>query len=276
MKHYCTGFAASLLTLFFPIKQHAQITQTLDSAYLKVAYTYEHTKKPPRPRPSTDQLILVVGKNISEFYSPLTFELDTLQSSSQGKELFFKRFSESFDKGIILSRKYSRYIFKNYPQGAATVTDKINLDSYIYKDTFNDQAWSIEDSIKTVMDYECQKAVCEYRGRKWTAWFTTDIPVDNGPWLLGGLPGLILEAYDSEKLYFFTATGLEKVTGSPIDIIVNPDMRGYIKTTRKEFLKGREQYIKHPMAHVEAQFGIKIGDDTPNQEQYEPIEFLEK
>lgn len=33
-----------------------------------------------------------------------------------------------------------------------------------------------------------------FRGRKWTVYFTEDIPLPLGPWKLGALPGLILSA----------------------------------------------------------------------------------
>jgi GLPGLI family protein len=48
-----------------------------------------------------------------------------------------------------------------------------------------------------------QKARGHFRGRDYTAWFAPSIPLAGGPWKLGGLPGLILEAYDDERLVVF-------------------------------------------------------------------------
>ncbi|WP_373810680.1 GLPGLI family protein [Porphyromonas macacae] len=262
--------------LFVSFSIQAQVVQTLDLAYMKVAYHYSRTRKPPRPRPLTDELILAIGHKSSFFYSPLTFEIDTLNASNDGREKFFKQFNDSFSKGIILSKKYHTYVFKNYPeQGVITITDRIGTDTYIYEDKLHDQVWQIADSTKTILNYECQMATCHYRGRDWIVWFCSEIPVGNGPWLLGGLPGLILEAYDAEKLYHFTAIGMEKVVDAPIVIIKNPDLKGYIQTNRVEFLKAKRRYIVSPMASIEAQTGIKLGEDRPNTESYEPIEFFE-
>ena len=36
----------------------------------------------------------------------------------------------------------------------------------------------------TVASFDCQKAECDFRGRRWEAWFTPEIPVSEGPWKL--------------------------------------------------------------------------------------------
>jgi len=73
-----------------------------------------------------------------------------------------------------------------------------------------------QDSVKQIAGYPCQLGYCHFRGRTWKAWFTTDIPVSNGPWKLAGLPGLILEAYDSAYHYHYTLTEIRKQNLSPI------------------------------------------------------------
>lgn len=57
--------------------------------------------------------------------------------------------------------------------------------------------WQIDDEVKNIGGIECQKARGNFRGRFYTVWFSTDFPIDSGPWKLSGLPGLILEAKDS-------------------------------------------------------------------------------
>jgi len=59
--------------------------------------------------------------------------------------------------------------------------------------------WEITGEKKTIDAFEAIKARTDFRGRSYTAWFTTDIPIDIGPWKFHGLPGLILEVYDEEK-----------------------------------------------------------------------------
>jgi len=64
--------------------------------------------------------------------------------------------------------------------------------------------WSLENETKKIGDFNCKKAVGDFRGRQYTAWYTVEIPVPYGPWKLLGLPGLILEVYDTNKeLYIY-------------------------------------------------------------------------
>ena len=52
--------------------------------------------------------------------------------------------------------------------------------------------WKILAENDSVLSYLCSKAECQLKGRTWTAWFTAEIPISEGPWKLCGLPGLFL------------------------------------------------------------------------------------
>lgn len=58
--------------------------------------------------------------------------------------------------------------------------------------------WEISDEFKKIGSFSVQKATSTFRGRNYTAWFTTEIPIPIGPWKFHGLPGLILEVQDDE------------------------------------------------------------------------------
>lgn len=72
------------------------------------------------------------------------------------------------------------------------------------------QKWEMGEETKTICNHRCQKAVCHFRGRNFTAWFTTDIPLKYGPWKFGGLPGLILRLSDSTGEYTFECVKIER------------------------------------------------------------------
>lgn len=89
------------------------------------------------------------------------------------------------EKEEIISRE-------NYFKGGA-------MHACLTTEPANPMQWNITGEKKTIDAFEAIKARTDFRGRSYTAWFTTDIPIDIGPWKFHGLPGLILEVYDDEK-----------------------------------------------------------------------------
>jgi GLPGLI family protein len=71
--------------------------------------------------------------------------------------------------------------------------------------------WKIINEIKNIGNYNCRKAEVNYLGRSWTAWFTGDIPISDGPYKFNGLPGLVLEICDSENQHCFELIQIKKI-----------------------------------------------------------------
>jgi GLPGLI family protein len=93
--------------------------------------------------------------------------------------------------------------------------------------------WKIVPEYKEFLGYKCQKATCKFRGRSYYVWFTKDIPVQEGPWKLKGLPGLILEASDYTNDYTYQAKS----------IIINPDLKlplPQVEYFKKEMLNAKD------------------------------------
>jgi len=96
------------------------------------------------------------------------------------------------------------------PQGFLYATDR-KKDSVFSRDigfrytadTTPKIPWKIAEETKKIGPYTAQKATAPFRGRKYTAWFTSEIPLPFGPWKLQGLPGMILEAYDTDKSIYW-------------------------------------------------------------------------
>lgn len=113
--------------------------------------------------------------------------------------------------------------------------------------------WKLSNETKIIKDYQCYKAFCEFRGRKYTAWYTLDIPTFFGPFKFHGLPGLILEIVDDRKEVSFIA---KKIINSQTTIPKLVDIKKDAKFITKEKYK---EDIKKYFSDLEQKMSSKIG-----------------
>ena len=242
----------------------------LDRAHMKCLYRYVYTFDTLKNELRDDLLILQIGKEVSKCYSYYTFQCDSLQRTPDGAKVWSELFRRAIEKDGIYGDfphvRMSTYVYKNYPTGQMTITDRISSQSYCYVDSLHTQTWAMGDSTREVLGYTCQQATANFRGRRWTAWFTTDIPVSDGPWKLGGLPGLILKAYDEGQQHVFTAVGLERVKDEPI-IFNQQDGRNrrFEPTNRLDFLRMERRFLMDSNSFIQMETGIDLLGDEPNQ-----------
>ena len=128
-----------------------------------------------------------------------------------------------------------------------------------------------EDPTK-ILGYTCQKALGEFRGRKYIAWFTSDIPLSDGPWKFCGLPGLILAVQDTEAYFVFTCIGVDNKS-TPIRFWTYP----HIKSTREKLRATILRMHKQPILFCEQSLGINIyiGNTNKNRDFSFPWLWLE-
>lgn len=119
----------------------------------------------------------------------------------------------------------------------AAMPRAIEEDNLMYSEPFPLQKWQMEKETKEVCGYRCQKATCCWRGRVYTAWFTTDIPVPSGPWKFGGLPGLIMKISDSTNEYSWEAVAINKGKFP----VYGARRKKYVKSTREKVQKLQRQ-----------------------------------
>lgn len=136
------------------------------------------------------------------------------------------------------------------------------------------QRWSLTDETATVLGYKCQKATCHWRGRDFVAWFASDIPIRRGPWLFGGLPGLILKVYDKDRHYTFEAVSIKRGKQP----IIRYAYEGYRKASRDRYLKLNRQLNEEYMNTIGRMGGMMknaAGEWVPSSGPkipYEPLE----
>ncbi|MBP1839537.1 GLPGLI family protein [Formosa algae] len=128
------------------------------------------------------------------------FAQDALEGGSVNKTETIRKNKNK----VFVKQKFS------LPEGFQYYTDRKtqtlmsrDLGLVYVKEQIPEIHWKISDDTKTIGNFNCIKATAAFRGRAYTAWFTTEIPLPYGPWKLQGLPGLILEAYDTNKEVYF-------------------------------------------------------------------------
>ena len=251
--------------------QAAAREPVLDRAYMKCLYRYVYLNDTLTGKTKDDLLILQIGKSISKCFSHYSNQVDSLSALPNGDMIIGKMINDAMNNGEFMRGKYPHkrlktYIYKNYPEGCMTVTDGLILQDYRYVDSLHTQTWTMGDSTREVLGYTCQQATADFRGRRWTAWFATDIPVSDGPWKLGGLPGLILEAYDEGQQHVFTAVGLERVKDEPI--IFNRsfgDNQKFEQKNRLEFLRSKKKSLMDLNGYIQMETGIDLSQGNPQK-----------
>lgn len=180
-----------------------------------------------------DEMILRIGKNSSEFFSCWLRERENITDSLTAKGASLNDIVAAREKiAYPISVQYYT-IYKNYPQkGMLTHTDNLAMQYYMCTDKLEIPDWKILQDKSEILGFNCQKATATFYGREWNVWFTTEIPIQEGPWKLCGLPGLILQAEDSEKDYCFKCVEIRK-TNKTIQI----PKKNYIKCSKERLAK---------------------------------------
>lgn len=94
-------------------------------------------------------------------------------------------------------------IIKNLKANKCFYYGVINKVLYYYEDNDYPMKWQLSPETTVINGYKCQKAFTKFEGRKYVAWFTRQIPISNGPYKFGGLPGLIVSIKDETNSYKF-------------------------------------------------------------------------
>ncbi|MDR1743418.1 MAG: GLPGLI family protein [Dysgonamonadaceae bacterium] len=208
-----------------PITANAATTDD-DAEKIRILYqSRQQVSKDGVPCFITDTMALEVGQNHSVYYdfnqakrdsiaSSLT-DVSRLQTVNLVNDIeYLEKMLESREKpDIILSDRDSESsrIFKDRSLQEIITADRDHHSyKFVVKETLSFD-WEVSADTLTVLNYVCMKATTRFRGRTYTAWFATDIPVNDGPWKFYGLPGLILKIEDSEHVFNFEAIGLKKI-----------------------------------------------------------------
>lgn len=236
-------------------------------------FFYELTYKPNKDsvKLEKEMMTLDIDQNKSVYQSYELIALDSLGNVMMTESMKNGNMPDTKTLERKKQTKFVHRIFKNYPIQEITYKDQILMDYYSYRENPN-LIWKISDEKQKIGIYNTQKATTDFGGRKWTAWFTTEVPFQDRPYKFYGLPGLIVKIEDNEKNYSWELKGNRKIDHIKDTLY----MEGFIKQsglssskeiTKEKFLEKYEQYKKDPLASMKQLFsqlpaGVELPDNS--------------
>ncbi len=229
-----------------PIKKNQGKMSVIDSTRLRVWYAMNADSLADM-NTYIDFQRLDVGDSISKYYSWFVYNSDSLlrewhKAHPKAQSAPSWQGPGGKDKGMWIQYEFSDLYMQN---GALTEYACMPCWLHKYNSQYSEpiprQSWIISFEMQELLGYTCQKAICHFRGRDYVAWFAPDIPVRQGPWKLGGLPGLILKAHDVDSLYTFEAVKIE--TGR--HPIIRYEYKEYKEESREKVQKMQRSFAEN-------------------------------
>lgn len=210
----------------------------------KYSFTYVYTFKPDSlnlDKTETELMGLFIDKNGSTYFSLTKVKRDSAIAQSMSSDgissnmpVSLNTFPQGKVRGIIRKDWRSNEVISYLSVNA----DRFKITQHI---TFN---WQIGTETAVIQGKKCQLATVEYKGRKYNAWFTNEIPISDGPYKFVGLPGLIIKIEDTKKQHIWELKGIEKFRN------IKLNLSAYIPVTESQYKKAVEDYIRDPMSRM--------------------------
>ncbi|WP_454045516.1 GLPGLI family protein [Chryseobacterium sp. Marseille-Q8038] len=215
----------------------------------------------------TEMMLLDIDKNGSSYYSRDKFVADSIGKAELEKQL------KAGGGNISVNRRerpglVSYKVTKQYPDFKTYLFKNVSTDKYKIKEDQKPE-WKILPEKQKIGTYQTQKAVASFGGREWTAWFTTDLPFQDGPYVFYGLPGLIVKLEDATGSHIMTMIGNKTIGASadetemqlPDNVRVLGIGGKELEVTKDQFRKVWKAYVNDPAKNMREMM-MKSGDGT--------------
>ncbi len=235
----------------------------IDTAKLKCYYDYDFQQDSANIKSARheDMLLLIGKKQKSNFIAYSRFYFDSI-SIARNKYLSNDEMISMLHRlgaGNALSR-FS--VIKDVSNKKTKLLIGFPGSNFSIEGKLNPMKWKLENKESIIAGYKCKKATCHFAGRDYVAWYTMEIPISEGPYKFGGLPGLIVKVEDTNREHRFTLNGVETIEKTNFDNPVCYYKKKYITAKIQDFLKAFSVHNNGGVASLE-QGGVTI--QNPNE-----------
>ncbi|WP_312206470.1 GLPGLI family protein [Epilithonimonas hominis] len=188
----------------------------------------------------TEMMFLDTTKDGSKYYSYTVFNSDSIMKVDLEKQLAATgsiNVKSDMRKGNV---RYS--VTKTYPDYKINLHRRLGMDSYNISDDRKIN-WKISSEKEKIGEWNAQKAEADFACRHWIAWFSTEIPIQDGPYKFRGLPGLIVKIEDKTGSHKMELKGIKNIVG---DVDINVWEAKEIAVNSKQFQKVLKEYENDP------------------------------
>lgn len=235
------------------------LAMPLVMAQQNTRFVYQVTLSPDSTNveKKTESAFLDTDGKKSMFYAENSMKRDSLMERMRATKNFDREQMQNLRSNIQFT------IEKDLTNQSLLYKSRIGRDNYSYPETPVFE-WKILPETVKIGDYQTQKAETKFGGRTWYAWFTQEIPLQDGPYKFSGLPGLIVKVQDAKGDYSFDLMQTKKIAE-----IYQPLNRGQIITLSKSKYTDMEKKMqKDPASFVSAQrnTGGRGGGNRPGMD----------
>ncbi len=229
------------------------LSQTIIAQNIKVEYQVKAKQCSTRPA-FTEPFLLLVDKDGKSLF----ISKNKLIARKILKKYYDKKFKISKSSHVVAAsatdpemieahkykNKYKVVVEKSFSTHHFKLQQGAFMSNLQYEADLPKLNWQLTEKQKQILSYTVKQAKLHYKGRNYTAWYAPSIAISDGPYKFWGLPGLILEIYDSKDDYHFTATGIEfpeKIEFPKEYFAKGSTLMPVIQTTEKNFQKDFEK-----------------------------------
>lgn len=229
-----------LLLLLFPFFISAQTHRFI--------YEYQFESDSLTKELTKENMILDINPDEIKFYPYFFAENDSINKLKNNN-------NSSWDDLLPVVTR-SRNTNKN--------TSYVLLNNLFSVQTVDPINWKLSTETKKVGNYSLQKATTTFGGRNWTAWFNTEINLNDGPYKFRGLPGLIFEISDDRNNFSFSLVKSYqlKSTYDTSDFLESFAGQKAIPITEKMLLKKQLELFNDPLQDFKEMFKNSKGEGS--------------